>query len=128
MERAHASRGGAGGRLCLERKNVSEPLERRLRHHRSGTDRISLACVTRLRSRCANEYSDLQVGSLRHLYPGLDGSTQRTAAATCYSNLHSDRPSVRASWRARHGRSSGDQTAELKNSKSAKCRALRHKL
>jgi hypothetical protein len=42
--------------------------------------------------------------------------------------LHSDRPSVRASWRARHGRSSGDQTAELKNSKSAKCRALRHKL
>jgi hypothetical protein len=128
MERAHASRGGAGGRLCLERKNVSEPLERRLRHHRSGTDRISLACVTRLRSRCANEYSDLQVGSLRHLYPGLDGSTQRTAAATCYSNLHSDRPSVRASWRARHGRSSGDQTAELKNSKSAKCRALRQKL
>ena len=42
--------------------------------------------------------------------------------------LHNDRPSVRASWRARHGRSSGDQTAELKNSKSAKCRALRHKL
>jgi hypothetical protein len=56
-----------------------------------------------------------------------DGSTQRTAAATCYGNLHSDRPSVRESWRARHGRSSGDQTAELKNSKAAKCRALRHK-
>jgi hypothetical protein len=41
-----------------------------------------------------------------------DGSTRQTAATTCYGNLHSDRPSVRESRRARHGRSSGDQTAD----------------
>ena len=48
MGRPHATGDGSGRRICLERQDLSEPLQGRLRHHRHTLERSqgSLACAT----------------------------------------------------------------------------------
>ena len=74
MERADATGGGAGRWLCLERQDLSEPVEGCLRDHRHPLERTEVLRPARQAIERTLTHEDRidQVGSLRDLYPRLD--------------------------------------------------------
>ena len=74
MERSDAAGGGAGRRLCLERQDLSQPVEGRLRDHRHPLERpkILRSAGQAIEGGPRHEGRIGEAGSLRDLYPRVD--------------------------------------------------------